>query len=584
MPFRSQAQAKWAFATRQPWARKWGHKTRLQGGINKLPQKVEQKEVPSATPAVGNASGPGGLFSASGLEKKQTSSVVNPSRRNHAPFGQRRPKSKVTYKEVQEHTGAMIALYLSSSAAFEVDSAARPLFGDKTEEPDGLHITLAYLGKMDEEELEQKIPILVPVVQQYINLWRNTVGIPMIAVLNGYGAFPEAIENGMVPIFRKVDSPLLKLWVDGLWRLLDFVGLTIHRNHGEYTPHVTVSYNYAELVELLPTAATKPVMVQFDHIDLCLGNVRIEMPFAVGKYKSYTEKAKSEQIAPGVYRIRGNLCQVAGKFGPCDGATSSGFNKKPKKPKGGKGGKPKKPAMTPEQKLEKRRADAQVRKQEAEAQRAQNRVDTLGKLSNRPNDQAMAALDTLRQGGTADPALMKSMEATGLVDKHSDGSYTLSANGHGLLNALDSGDPAKAVEAIAKGGDKVSKEAERARAREERVAERLKKNQERIAAKLTKEQERKQRHKETAERRAKKARGSGGGKEKPKHIPPTRKPAPAPDVPKPSPPVSTQPVRPVPVPKPSRPVKRAPRPGDTGVPGSRRNSGTRGPMKPKQSV
>jgi hypothetical protein len=45
-----------------------------------------------------------------------------------------------------------------------------------------------------------------------------------------------------------------------------------------------------------------------------------------------------ELIAPGIRRIRGNLCNVHGRYGPCDAALS-------KKPKGGKGKKPKAPKV-----------------------------------------------------------------------------------------------------------------------------------------------------------------------------------------------------------------------------------------------
>jgi hypothetical protein len=38
MPFQSKAQEKWAFATHQPWARKWAAMT-----INKLPDRIAKK-------------------------------------------------------------------------------------------------------------------------------------------------------------------------------------------------------------------------------------------------------------------------------------------------------------------------------------------------------------------------------------------------------------------------------------------------------------------------------------------------------------------------------------------------------------
>lgn len=41
MPFKSKAQMRWAYATHQPFAKKWAHKTR---SIKKLPNKVRRKK------------------------------------------------------------------------------------------------------------------------------------------------------------------------------------------------------------------------------------------------------------------------------------------------------------------------------------------------------------------------------------------------------------------------------------------------------------------------------------------------------------------------------------------------------------
>ena len=514
MPFRSQAQAEWAFATKQPWARKWGHKTRLngKGGIAKLPQYVARKDrkygknrpvrgtslktAPSTTPGIGNASGPGGLFSSSGLEKRLQPARSNPNRRL---------RPEVTFKEGEVHTGAMAAVYLSPDVAITVAAAAQNLFGDKAEKPQDLHITLAYLGKVTDDGFQERLPQVTRAIQRYVQIWLEVVGLPLLGVLRGYSAFPDAKdeETGMIPIYRVVDSPMLKMWVNGLKQVLDFAGVTSHRDFEPYTPHVTVAYSHPELVELLESTPAAATPVQFTRVTLALGDIQIDLPLTPLAYKADVPEVapakgpikkpgtKSELIAPGVYRIRGNLCQVAGKFGPCDLASAEGFNKKPKKGKGkggkGKGGKAAKPKPTEEEKRAKKQADLEQRKAEAEAQRVQNRTNALGALANRPNDKAMEVLDTLRKGGAPDGAMLESMASTGLVDKHVDGTYTLSSGGHAFLNALDSGDPGKANEALAKGKDKVAADTER------------------TAAKLAKAAEREQRKKELAERKAERA-------------------------------------------------------------------------------
>ena len=65
---------------------------------------------------------------------------------------------------------------------------------------------------------------------------------------------------------------------------------------------------------------------------------------------------KGESLGPGITRIRGNLCNVHGRYGPCDAAQSG-----KKKPKG------KQPAKTPEQRQAERQA---ARSQQQQANRA----------------------------------------------------------------------------------------------------------------------------------------------------------------------------------------------------------------------
>lgn len=555
--------------------RKWGNR-----------RLVELKEAPSATPSAGNANGPGGLFSHPALEKnlsgrKDQTSAKPFIRRKHQTDRYRRRKASVVYKEGQGHTSAMVAFYLSPMAASEVSQASVDLFAEKAENRGDLHITLAYLGKVI--DLESKLPVLVPIIQRYVQIWLEKVGLPITAVLGSYSAFPNE-EDGVVPIYRKVESPLIHLWVDGLRRVLDFAGITAHREYETYTPHVTVAYTYPEIVELLGSTPATPIPVQFDRVVLALGDHQIEMPLATSCYKELPITLKaSQQISPGVYRISGNLCQVHGKFGPCDSATSEGFGKKPPKGKKGKGGGAgKKPKLSDADKAAKRKADIAQHAQEAEAQRVQNRTNSLAKLTNRPNDQAMAVLDSLAKGGTGDQAMLESMTKTGLVEKHADGSYTLSTHGHGLLSALDKGDAGRAAEAIAGGGDKVSATTDRANAKAQALADRNATKVQREADKKKRDADREKRHQDTAKRRADN-KNKGDGKKKPS-TPAKRNETPPDPRDKPgaainhSSPAPITPVSPKPVPAP----QPAPAPGKVREPIQVRNPGRIVPVPKKQ--
>jgi hypothetical protein len=149
---------------------------------------------------------------------------------------------------------------------------------------------------------------------------------------------------------------------------------------------------------------------------------------------------RGEQIAPGITRIRGNLCNVHGRYGPCDAALS-------KKPKGGKGRKPRaakpkagaKPKQTPEQ-----------RAQARDAEHTANRAKVLKQLG-LPED-AAGALDDLRAGKAVDDdgGLVK----MGLAEQAADGSYRLTASGRALVNAANSGDPGRARDIMSAARDR----------------------------------------------------------------------------------------------------------------------------------
>jgi len=83
-------------------------------------------------------------------------------------------------------------------------------------------------------------------------------------------------------------------------------------------------------------------------------------------------RLKGEQISPGVTRIRGNLCNVHGKYGPCDKALSG---KKPKKGRAAR--KPAKAAQTPEQRARASEAKRQARL----AEQAKRQQDAAGRRS-----------------------------------------------------------------------------------------------------------------------------------------------------------------------------------------------------------
>jgi hypothetical protein len=169
--------------------------------------------------------------------------------------------------------------------------------------------------------------------------------------------------------------------------------------------------------------------------------------------------ATKEQIAPGITRIRGNLCNVHGRYGPCDPSKPT----KAKPRKGRKPAKPKKPVLTPEQR---QAAHAQ--------QQADNRTQVLSQMGIAPDGQA--ALERLRAGQQADPGALArgGFEKAGLVEQAADGSYRLTASGRAMLSAANSGDAGRA-------GDTISSARDRTSARTQRQADAAKRKQDAAA-------------------------------------------------------------------------------------------------------
>ena len=176
---------------------------------------------------------------------------------------------------------------------------------------------------------------------------------------------------------------------------------------------------------------------------------------------SQRARTKGEQIAPGITRIRGNLCNVHGKYGPCDAALSG----KPKKG-GGKSGAGKKPAKKPAKMPAK---TPEQRAQEREQKQAEQRAETLEKLNIAPDGQE--ALEALRAGKQPDIEALKrgGFEKAGLIEQSTtDDTWRLTASGRAMLNAADAGDVGRAGATIGTARDREAARAGRQAQAQER--------------------------------------------------------------------------------------------------------------------
>jgi hypothetical protein len=203
-----------------------------------------------------------------------------------------------------------------------------------------------------------------------------------------------------------------------------------------------------------------------------------------------------EHIAPGITRIHGNLCNVHGKYGPCDKALSG--KKKPKK-----GRQPAKPKQTPQQ-----------RAQAHQQQRDQNASDVAKQMA--ANDAGLSpsgskALLAFATGAQPDPTIAAGLAQMGLAEQASDGSYRMTPTGRGVVHAMQAGDYQRAIDGISRGTDTTN-------ARQGRQAEHAKRQQDtagkRTAAQIDRQIRATARVQAQAKRQAAQQakRGSGGSK------------------------------------------------------------------------
>jgi hypothetical protein len=187
-----------------------------------------------------------------------------------------------------------------------------------------------------------------------------------------------------------------------------------------------------------------------------------------------TLAAVKEQLSPGVTRIRGNLCNVHGRYGRCPGATAAVPSKRvaPKKlpaapkPKAGKrvaAGKRgaatravAKPKQTPEQRAAQHQAD-QTKQREANRQSVIDEMAT-GDVGLQPA--AAKALLSFADG-TEDPVFTDGLVKAGLMERGADGTARLTSAGSATVSAINHGNTRGALDAIGRGSDRAARAAER---------------------------------------------------------------------------------------------------------------------------
>lgn len=219
--------------------------------------------------------------------------------------------------------------------------------------------------------------------------------------------------------------------------------------------------------------------------------------------------------------ISGNLARGGdGKFAAAGNASAA---KKPAavkpgtkpKPSQRRAAKPKKPKKPPAD----RAAEASKKQQ---ANRA-NVVKAMADSDTGLQPAAFAALTDFADGKPADPAMLKTLAGTGLLEQAGDGSFRLSPQGRTFVAAADAGDTRRALDAMSKAGDLRTNRAaaaDKRTAREGAAADRKRDVAARRAAAAKRGDKKPAADKPEKPGKPSKGGGGGSGKKPPKVPPP----------------------------------------------------------------
>lgn len=134
----------------------------------------------------------------------------------------------------EQHSGVMVAFYLDRAVAEALYQAAEQAGLQDITEPQDMHITLAYLGDMNELDIEQAA--LTTMVQRFSRISASLSGI-----VSGVGRFNTDDGDGTNPVYASVDMPGLPEWRQSLVDHFRLRGVPVSMKHG-FTPHITLAY------------------------------------------------------------------------------------------------------------------------------------------------------------------------------------------------------------------------------------------------------------------------------------------------------------------------------------------------------
>jgi len=194
-------------------------------------------------------------------EKSSGNAAPNPTKPENSGGQQQTQRAAVP-----QHTGMMLALLL--------DPATAQRLAIKGGEPASeLHVTLAYLGDMQDESEDNLLrPHTSPFkIRDAVDMVAAQTA-PLTGTTGGIGRFAASSDSeGLDPLIALVDVPGLNEFRARLVEAVQAAGYFVAENHG-YTPHITL--DYLDTDEPLPMESVPHLPLVFESVWLCVGDER----------------------------------------------------------------------------------------------------------------------------------------------------------------------------------------------------------------------------------------------------------------------------------------------------------------------
>lgn len=169
------------------------------------------------------------------------------------------------------HDGVIVGLFLDEYDAMQLYMNTVDRYGaPEKEEPRDYHITLCYLGKVD--DLAEKRYVIESVLARFGVDYRG----PIEGRIGGMGRFNTDEGDGTSALYATYDSPMLPHFRQRLLEALqNESGLDLAPKYG-FIPHITLAY--APLEQEIPAFYINPQSLSFSALTLAWGDERIAIP------------------------------------------------------------------------------------------------------------------------------------------------------------------------------------------------------------------------------------------------------------------------------------------------------------------